>query len=106
MVALVVAGAGIGTSFIAFGRSNLKPLPAVPVGHGYVIRFPDGPLGYEKKGLAILDAATQYEQVQILSGRERVRGDGARLAAELVRVVVVGGAGAIVTALLGFLGFG
>ncbi|TMK78402.1 MAG: hypothetical protein E6G47_09810 [Actinobacteria bacterium] len=58
MVALVVAGAGIGTSFIAFGRSNLKPLPAVPVGHGYVIRFPDGPLGYEKKGLAILDAAT------------------------------------------------
>ena len=29
VVALVVAGAGIGTSFVAFGRSNLKPLPAV-----------------------------------------------------------------------------
>jgi hypothetical protein len=58
LVALAVAGAGIGTAVLALGRSRPKPLPAVPNGHGYVIRFPDGPLGYEKKGLAILDAAT------------------------------------------------
>lgn len=58
LVALALAGAGMGTALIEFGRSGIKPLPALRIRHGYGIQFPDGPLGYEKKGLAVVDAAT------------------------------------------------
>lgn len=57
LLALALAGFGLGGAFVALGRSG-KPLPVLRIRHGYGIQFPDGPLGYEKKGLAVFDAAT------------------------------------------------
>jgi hypothetical protein len=56
-LALVVAVAGVGGALFAFGRSSVRPLPALRH-HGYAVEIPGAPLGYEKKGLAIVDAAT------------------------------------------------
>src|SRR5438128_2076129 len=57
-LALVVAAAGVGGALLAFGRSSVKPLPALRHHNGYAVEIPGALLGYEKKGLAILDAAT------------------------------------------------
>ena len=58
LLAFAVAGSGVGLTLVAFGRSGIKPLPGLRIRSGYGIQFPEAPLGYEKKGLAILDAAT------------------------------------------------
>ncbi len=58
LLAFAVAGAGVGAALVALGRSGIKPLPALRIRNGYGIQFPDGPLGYERKGLAVIDAAT------------------------------------------------
>jgi hypothetical protein len=58
LLAFAVAGFGVGAALVALAGSDTEPLPILRIRNGYGIAIPTSPLGYEKKGMAILDAAT------------------------------------------------
>jgi hypothetical protein len=55
VVALAVAGTGIGVALLALGGGDGR---SPGTGGGYYVEIPSIPDGYDEKGLAILDAAT------------------------------------------------